>query len=275
MNKFLKLTNFEINRFKKIYFILLLITIGIQILDVIISSMMYMNKAKRTMLEQKMTAVQFIQENGSMDFTYFLRSTWFLAPILICITAFIFYIFIIWYRDWFGKNTFIYRLLMLPTSRMNIILAKGIAIFVLVLGLVALQFLLFPIENSLFKWIVSPEFRIDMTIDQIVGSSKEISFIIPNSFIDFIIHYGIGILAVFVVFTGILFERSYRLKGIIFGVVYAILSIVILYAPYLVSIFQQNLYPMELLIIEIVLFIIVFSASLFTSNFLLKKKVSV
>ena len=41
---------------------------------------------------------------------------WFLGPIALCIAALIIYVFFIWYRDWLGKNTFAYRLLMLPTD---------------------------------------------------------------------------------------------------------------------------------------------------------------
>ena len=36
----------------------------------------------------------------------------------------IIYVFFIWYRDWFGKNTFIYRLFMLPTARINVYLQR-------------------------------------------------------------------------------------------------------------------------------------------------------
>ena len=35
------------------------------------------------------------------------------------------YVFFIWYRDWLGKYTFAYRLLMLPTTRINIYFAKA------------------------------------------------------------------------------------------------------------------------------------------------------
>lgn len=277
MNKFLKLINFEINRFKKIYFILLLLTLIFQFIGVIFESVTYMNRANEAMIEQSITSVQYLRENGSFDFTFILNSFWFIAPILISITAFIFYIFFIWYRDWFGKNTFIYRLLMLPTSRLNIILSKAITIFLLVLGLIALQLILLPIENMVMKWIVSSEFRYDMTVAEIIGSSKEMYLIIPGSFIDFIIHYGVGLLGILVIFTGILFERSYRLKGIILGVLYGLLSLIVFFSPFLVEmIFNKDiLYPVEKLILMIITFIIVLIASLYTSSYLLKKKVSV
>ena len=59
------------------------------------------------------------------------------ARLPLCIVALIFYCFIIWYRDWFGKNTFAYRLLMLPTSRLNLYIAKATTILLFILGLLA------------------------------------------------------------------------------------------------------------------------------------------
>ena len=69
------------------------------------------------------------------------------------------YVFFIWYRDWFGKSSFIYRLLMLPTKRIHIYFAKLTAIMFLVLGLIALQILLMPIEMQIVNSIVPADFR--------------------------------------------------------------------------------------------------------------------
>ena len=43
---------------------------------------------------------------------------------------------------------------MLPTARMNIYLAKATTILLFVLGLVALQLLLFPVEGQVLQWMV-------------------------------------------------------------------------------------------------------------------------
>ena len=44
---------------------------------------------------------------------------------MLCGVILIIYVFFIWYRDWLGKNTFIYRLLMLPTARIQCLFGKG------------------------------------------------------------------------------------------------------------------------------------------------------
>ncbi|QQZ11217.1 hypothetical protein [Heyndrickxia vini] len=277
MNKFLKLVNFEMNRFKKIYIVLLLITVIFQFIGIFVLSLGFMNDSKRTMHDESLSVAQYVHQYGLFDFTHILRSLWFFAPIGIGVTAILFYIFFIWYRDWFGKNTFIYRLLMLPTSRLNIILSKGLTILIFVLGLVAFQLILLPIENSMVNWLVSNEFLNRMNVGEILDSSFELSLLIPGSFIEFILYYATGLMAVFVIFTGILFERSYRIKGIIFGVLYLLAAFIVFFSPFLVEIILQKdyLYGIEKLLLVIVMGIIVLIGSLFVSNFLLKKKVSV
>ena len=94
---------------------------------------------------------EFIEHYGKMSFLNFSQSAWFLGPIAVCGVTLIIYVFFIWYRDWFGKNTFSYRLLMLPTARINVYLAKATTILLYVLGLVALQLLLLPIEVKYYS----------------------------------------------------------------------------------------------------------------------------
>ncbi|MGE8206483.1 hypothetical protein ACQKP0_18395 [Heyndrickxia sp. NPDC080065] len=276
MNKFLKLVNFEMNRFRKFFLILLGITLTLQFVGVVVESMIYTNKAKQLMNEQSMTAAQYVQDYGHMAFTHIINTLWFLGPIAICSVAITFYIFLIWYRDWFGKNTFIYRLLMLPTSRLNLFLSKAITIFLLVLGLIAFQLIILPLENAVLKGIVPSELRYDLELREIL-SVKYINFIIPSSFFEFFLHYGTGLIAIFVIFTGILFERSYRLKGIVIGILYTIGAAIVLFSPYLVEmIFHKNLlYPIEIFVLLLITGVIVLLGSLYISGYLLKKKVTV
>ena len=58
-----------------------------------------------------------------------------------------------------------------------------------------------------------------------------------------------------IVFTAILFERSFRLKGIIYGILYCAGSVFIFLAPILVDAFmlQDYFYPMELFFMEVML----------------------
>jgi len=137
MKNYLQLVNFEINRFFKLYLILIGLTIVSQLSGAMIVSKIYMKNAKQMMAKRQFSMNQYIEEYGTFSFGQFTYSEWFLLPIFFCIAILIIYVFFIWYRDWFGKNTFIYRLLMLPLERITIYFAKLTTIMLLVLGLIA------------------------------------------------------------------------------------------------------------------------------------------
>ncbi|MEK5037544.1 hypothetical protein [Sporosarcina sp. FSL K6-3457] len=276
MKRYLKLVNFEVNRFLKLYVVLLGVTILSQIIGVIVNSRSYLNRANEIIYENFLPKSEFIENYGAMSFVDIVDSVWFLGPILACGVVLIIYVFFIWYRDWFGKNTFSYRLLMLPTARITIYFAKATTILLFVLGLIALQLLLLPVETQVFQWMVPSEFRADMPI-QAITNSPNLSILFPNSFIEFVLYYGGGITAVFIVFTAILFERSFRIKGIIFGIVYCATSLLIFLTPLLVNTFMLNhyLYPMELFFLELAVGLIVLACAIWIGHFLLKNKIRV
>jgi hypothetical protein len=262
----------------KIYLVLIAITVISQITGIIVMSKGYLNEVHQTIYGELISKAQYIEDYGTITFNdYAMYSLWFLGPIALCAAALLFYVFLIWYRDWFGKNTFIYRLLMLPSARLNVFLAKATTILLLVFGLVAIQLVLLPIENTILKWIIPIDFRTDLSIHEMFEQSSELSVLVPQSFVEFIFHYGVGIMAVLVIFTAILFERSYRLKGILMAIVFGLLSIIIFFLPDFVEILLQKdyLYPVEHVMIRTVLGIIVIGLSIWMSNFLLNKKINV
>jgi cellulose synthase/poly-beta-1,6-N-acetylglucosamine synthase-like glycosyltransferase len=277
MKKYLKLVNFEINRIAKLFAVLLGITLVTQIVGVIVVSKDYLNMANEKIYDELMTKAQFLENFGQMSFLQIVRSAWFVGPIALCIAGVAFYIFLIWYRDWVGKNTFIYRLLMLPTTRLNIFFAKITTIMIMTFGLVAFQLILLPIEMLVMKAMVPNEFRADMSVIEIVTSIPELSIIIPGSILELILFYGAGLLGVSILFTGILMERSFRWKGIFAGLIYSALAVVILISPLLLQEFVLNgyFYPSELLVLEIVMGLMVLAASIWMSGFLLRKKITV
>ncbi len=277
MKKFIKLVNFEFNRIVKLFAVLLSITFVTQMVGVIVVSKGYLNMANEKIYEEMMSKAEFLESFGQMSFLQIVRSIWFVGPIAICIAGVGFYIFLIWYRDWVGKNTFIYRLLMLPTTRLNIFYAKISTILIMTLGLVAFQLILLPIEILVMKGMVPNEFRIDMSVKEIVTSMPELTIIIPSSIAELILYYGAGLLIVTILFTAILMERSFRWKGIFAGLIYSALAIIVLISPLLLQEFVLNgfFYPIELLVIEIVMGLIVLTASIWMSGFLLMKKITV
>lgn len=277
MKSYLKLVNFEFNRSAKIFAILLGIILIIQIAGVIVLSKKYLNMANEKIYEELMPKAEFLTNFGQMSFLSVTRSVWFLGPIALCIAAVGFYIFLIWYRDWFGKNTFIYRLLMLPTTRMNVFYAKITNILLMTIGFVSFQLILIPIETTVFKWLLPEEFREDMNVKEIFSSMPELNVLVPTSFLEGVLYYGAGFMVVAILFTAILFERSFRWKGVFVGIMYSLVAIAVFISPLLLQEFVLNdfFYPLELFVLEIIMGVIVLVTSIWMSGFLLKNKITV
>ncbi|MDX1772180.1 MAG: hypothetical protein R3328_11680 [Planococcaceae bacterium] len=277
MKNYLKLLNFEFNRSAKLFAVLLGITLVIQVIGVIVLSNKYLNMANEKMYEEFMSKADFLSNFGQMSFMSVAGSVWFLGPIALCVAGVGFYIFIIWYRDWFGKNTFIYRLLMLPTTRLNIFYAKITNILLLTFGFVAFQLILIPLEASILKWMVPKEFRVDLTVQEIISGMPGLSIFMPTSIFGVIVYYGAGFMVVSILFTAILMERSYKWKGIFAGIIYSLIAVAVFISPLLLQEFILNdfFYPMELFLLLIAMGIIVLAVSIWMSGFLLKKKITV
>ena len=219
MKSYLKLVNFEFNRFFKLYAVLLAITVVSQITGIIVTARSYVAKVNELVGKGVMPKGEFLEQYGRFSFYDFSQTLWFGGPVFLSITALLIYVFFIWYRDWIGKNTFSYRLFMLPVARIQIYLAKLTTILLCVFGLVGLQLLLFPAESKIIGWIVPAEFRMDLLVNEMAGYRFLATFF-PSSFTEFVLYYGVGIGAVAVVFTAILFERCYRVKGIVYGLLF-------------------------------------------------------
>ncbi|MEJ9228713.1 hypothetical protein LAV79_04275 [Peribacillus butanolivorans] len=277
MMRYLKLVNFEINRFSKIYLSLLLITLVSQFAGVIIVTKSLLNNARETMSKEKLSEAAYITNYGGIDFSHIDNTLWFLGPIALSAVALIFYIFLIWYREWFGKNTFIYRLLMLPTSRLSIYLSKATAIFLMVLGLIAFQIIILPMENALFNSYV-PEslLNMEMSTYSIAKLNSVLNLVIPSTFTQFLLSYGIGLMVMSILFTAIMFERSFRIKGIILGLVYTGIAAALFLAPvFIMEIGNFYFYPNELFGLLMALGIIVTGLSIWLGSWLLKNRVTV
>lgn len=277
MKSYLKLTSFELSRFFKLYLVLIAITIISQIIGVIVYSNSYLNEMNKVIYEEQMPKAEFLEVYGRSSLFNLTQTLWFLGPIALCVVALIFYVFFIWYRDWFGKNTFIYRLLMLPTARINVFFAKATSIFLMVLGLIALQIVLLFIENMIYQWMVPNEFRTDMAVSQVIQNFRYLNIIIPTTITKLILSYGVGFMAVFIIFTGILLERSYRWKGIFLGIGYCAIAAAIFVLPIIIQELSQKnyLYLVELIIIEVILGLFVAACSIWLSSFLLKHRITV
>ncbi|HEX7057784.1 MAG TPA: hypothetical protein VF260_11420, partial [Bacilli bacterium] len=187
--------------------------------------------------------------------------------------ALLLYVFLIWYRDWTGKNMFIYRLLMLPSARIQIFLSKLCAILLMTLGLLAIQALLLPFEKAWFhlripEVFITPEYDAAHT-----GGANLLQLLLPYRFVPFLLAYSVGAIAVMVIFTAILLERSYRLKGVLAGVAYCALCLLVFLSP--LSVTEGWLYPLERFLLLAAAGLVVAGCSLMLSLFLIRKKVTV
>ena len=117
----------------------------------------------------------------------------------------------------------------------------------------------------------------EMGIHEAIDRSEFLGVILPITFPQFLLHYGIGLMAVAVVFTAILMERCFRLKGAVLGILYAVVMTVILLLPVILSELSARmvLYPSELLLLLIGLAVAITATSVWLSNYLLNRKITV
>lgn len=278
MKNFLKLLNFELNRFSKLYFLLLAVIFTIQLGSVLFQVFSYMTLVKAETKSGRMTPEQFLYEYYPFSLVDVIMTRGFLIPIVVGVVGLIFYVFFIWYRDWFARNTFIYRLLMLPTSRMNIFYAKLTTIMLTVLTTVALQLIFLAIYKQIVEWFVPVVYREDLTVTLVAATSHYLTTIIPSSVGMFIVAYGLGLAAVIVIFTAILFERSFQLLGIVYGLIYVAFTFGLFIMPFMIQfiIFDTlYLYADEMFYLMTAIVIGIIVISLFVSRYLLNKKVTV
>lgn len=276
MSKYMKLVRFELDRFWNFYLVLIGITVVLQLTGVIVLSKRYIAQANQIMYENALSPAQFLEQYNHMSlYQQIIGSWWIVGPVMICVVTLVIYVFFIWYRDWLGKNTFIYRLLMLPTTRMNLYFSKITTIMLMVFGLVAVQIVLLMIENQIIQSIVPANLILDLSIWEF-QRFEWLSILIPRTFTEWIIYYSIGFMAVSVVFTAVLFERSFRLKGIILAIIYAVLSVLVFISPLFVHYSLDGyFYFAELLGLEILAGLIVTAGAIGIGHYLLKNKIRV
>src|SRR5699024_979474 len=114
MTKFIRLLNFEWNRIARFILGLLIFVFVVQLATVIYAVSDYKRHIINNNVRAGMTPTEIVNSYGGFSSLQFIYEPFFFLSIGVGIASVFFYIFFIWYRDWLGKNTFIYRLLMLP-----------------------------------------------------------------------------------------------------------------------------------------------------------------
>ncbi|MFD1336883.1 hypothetical protein ACFQ4N_15130 [Oceanobacillus iheyensis] len=276
MRNFAKLVNFEFRRFLPIFLALSGVLIVVQIIGVFIVSNSYKNNLEINYISGLMDKSEYISQYGLISMHQITNNIFFLGAIALVVVSLLIYLLFIWYRDWFGKNTFVYRLLMLPTNRMNIFFSKASSILIFIFGFLVLQILMIPMLHFILELLVPIDFRLDLSLTDIILGNQALSLFVPTYYVDFIIYYVIGIISMFVIFTMILMERSFRLLGFGMVIVYGGLIILLLISPDILQVLTNDyFYWMEVQIMRGALLILIGGLSLWLSNYLLNKKIRV
>ncbi len=282
MKNYLRLVHMEVHRFRYNLLALMLLTAIIQFVTLLITTL--------NQVAQRLSPDWLASDTNFNSYGYNLQGDRisfaaimnyadqpYSISILLCITALLIYVGWIWYRDWFGQRTFIYRLLMLPSARMQLYWAKLTAILLFVFSLVSFQWILLLLQNQLFKVIVPAELYADSRYSDVIWANEILRMLLPSNFDEFMIKYGAGAIGVIMIFTAILIERSSGRLGILFGLGYAALSGGVLFSAMVIYIDHSIsfLYPNEILAIGIVLLGLIGVGSVWLSSRLLTKKISV
>lgn len=270
MNRYLKLVHLEVHRSRYMLFVLMALTVIIQLIGLVKTTRLRVNE---------LSEIAGLQDSAHLKFSFAdvigASQFWFGLPILISGTVLGLYVFFIWYRDWIGRDKFAYRMFILPTARRNVYLAKASAIFIFVFAMVAFQLLLLLAERELFNQLVPSEYKMSSVFAEAVASNQLFDdILLPLDFMQFLVYYGLGILAVFAIFTAVLLERSYRWYGIVYAILYlAACGGAIGFAASLS--YYGYLYPREMAVIRIGIYLVVMGVTLVLGFRLVSKKITV
>jgi len=272
MNRYLKLVHMEIHRFRYILASLMVVTMVCQFSSFILT-------IKRTLSIKAEKGLGYVEIGlpKILTFPWVILKTreWFILPILFSITVLVLYTLLIWYRDWFGRSTFIYRLLMLPTKRWMLYVSKLTAIIMFVFSMIAFQLVLLVGENMIFKAMVPAELRTDSTFVEAISMNDALKMLLPKQFEQFIYSYGLGIVAVMVIFTAVLLERSYRRIGVLYAIAYFAGCAVLAVYPVSSLRMDKYWYPNEIYGMQLGVCLLVAVISGCLGFWLLRKKITV
>ncbi|EZH64661.1 hypothetical protein DH09_19225 [Bacillaceae bacterium JMAK1] len=258
---FLQLLFIEFNRMKWFLLMLVIVVFGGQFF---LAMIMPGQLIRNVQLDR-------ISAYDTHNFSIVLSSNYYLFTVLVPTVVIFLYIAIIWYRDWFGKGTYMQRLLTLPIRRMTIFYAKLTTIIMVALLFVALHSLLLPLQQLTFA---------AMLPDQLYSGNADMITLIQMSFLevfywhnllDFIYIYLFGIALICLIFTGVLIERAYRSIGLAINAGLAVVLFVLYIQLIEVS---MSLYSHEMMWLMSVILVISLIVSLVVSSLLLTKRMS-
>ncbi|MCC5893947.1 MAG: hypothetical protein JJU16_00665 [Alkalibacterium sp.] len=278
LKSLLNLTAFELDRLSKFLYVLIGLTFLSNLISYIVTPMRYISRMNEYMSTQSASSQQALEYYNRFSFYNAIDTVWIAGPIAIGISGFLFYAVFIWYREWMGKNTFAYRLLMLPVPRMHLYFSKLIVIYLGIFSLITTQIVSLFIGFQIVSAIVPGEWFANVNALQAIQMNPLFIYIIPVEPMYFLGVNGIGLVFIIVLFTLILMERSYSIKGIFMGIVYGAAALAISLFPMLISDIFQNqyiLYDSEIILILTFILTLIAITSILVSRHLLTKKITI
>lgn len=195
----LKMIGWELERVKKMYVLLLglLITIQLGWLGAFLWKYTVMNEEYRRQGSSVMVV-----------FHSYLVSTPYILSLGIGMVAMLIFSGWIWYREFWGRGTFMLRLLTLPMKRIQLFTSKFITVMMLILGLIAVQWLTLIIEYQIFTTWLDAQMIIKNDTFANIRQLDIFYILYPSTIVNFIIHLLMIAFVVLTIFTFVLVERS-------------------------------------------------------------------
>lgn len=278
VKSFIKLTSFELERISKVFFGLIGFTLISNLIGYIFPILRFNQDIEEYMISQNISVEMAHDALGPFSFDRVLNSGWIAFPIVIGVTSIGLYALFTWYREWFGKNTFAYRLFMLPVPRMQVFFSKLVTIYIGIYSLIAVQMLSVFGGYQLTNWLIADAVMDPNPLISLIHSNFLFAYLFPvDTGLYFTINL-IGLTGILVVFTIILLERSYALKGFGLGLMYAGFVIVLGILPHFIGEFAGNRYLLfysELMIITYILLALASIGSIIWSRHLINRKITI
>ena len=275
MSKILMLYEIEFKRIKKVYFSILSLIIISNLIWFIYNLNLVAKEVQRILNIRgglgllKSEEVYMIIKNGG--FIYSLYSLSFFFMILGLIWC-LYYTLLTWYKDLSSKTTVAYTLFTLPCNKFNIFLSKLLIVLSFIYGVLATQHILWILEILIMKSITSINISEIIYIINYNSLKSFLSMGISIYPLEILMYYVFSpILAVIVLFTGVLIHKSFDKIGGFLGLFY--MAIVIFMYLYISSI--SMIFTDELLRNHILYYIVTGVLSLIISYNLLNKKIHI
>ncbi len=274
MKKFTDLLVHELERVKNLYLLLIAAITALQIGTIFIVRRNYLNLLSDFQKNQEGNIIDFLDQWGSISFLDVTDHTGYLFSLFIGIFSLVIYAFVIWYRDWIGKNNLSYRLLTLPGPRLSIFFAKVTTILFMMFGLLAIQLIYMYLGDEVLRLLIPTELYVETSVASYSVMNPILLFILPLTIVDFILHYSIGITALLIFTMFILLELSYKIKGIIMSLAILAGGVLIAYIITMTRV-MRYLFNDEILVLVLLLCVVISGLAIFISRKLLENKVSV